>query len=265
MLEVNKSMNLTAIRDPDEAWQRHIEDSLALLPVIDSYRSSSSSSSSGKVGNSISSSSSNSGSSSTSSSGSSRVRHTGRRAADDDSAEKPAPAQQQQQQLRVIDVGTGAGLPGMVLAVARPHWKVTLLDSLRKRCDFLQATADMLGLDNVTVVWARAEEGGRKAELRDAYDLAVARAVAELRVLSELCLPFVRPGGLWVAAKGAHPQEEVAAAKPALAKLGGKLQAVELVESWAPEGQRTAVVVAKTGSTPAKYPRAPGTPSKKPL
>jgi 16S rRNA G527 N7-methylase RsmG len=98
------------------------------------------------------------------------------------------------------------------------------------------------------------------------YDLAVARAVAETRVLAELCLPLVRPPlGIWVAAKGAAPDAEVRAAGNALAKVGGRLLGVELVESWAPEGQRTAVVVAKARPTPAKYPRAPGTPGRKPL
>eukprot|EP00775_Hariotina_reticulata_P014196 gene14196-14339_t len=123
----------------------------------------------------------------------------------------------------------------------------------------------MEGLHNVVVVWCRAEEGGHRLYLRERHDLAVARAVAELRVLAELCLPFVKPGGTWVAAKGANPQEEVAAAGPALARLGGRLVGVEEVQSWAPEGQRTAVVVAKEGPTPSKYPRVAGTPSKKPL
>lgn len=95
--------------------------------------------------------------------------------------------------------------------------------------------------------------------------MAVARAVAELRVLAELCLPLVAPGGLWVAAKGASPEAEVAAAGRALSELRGRLVEVARVESWAPEGQRTAVVVAKQAATPRAYPRSPGTPSKKPL
>lgn len=145
-------------------------------------------------------------------------------------------------------------------------FKVTLLDSLKKRCTFLEAAAARVGASNVSVVWGRAEEGGRQQGLRDAHDLAVARAVADTRVLAELCLPFVRPGGVWVAAKGAAPHAEVAAAKKGIQALGGSGE-VEVVgvDSWAPEGQRTAVVVCKRRPTPAAYPRAPGTPSKKPL
>mmetsp|Transcript_21776 Transcript_21776/g.56784 ORF Transcript_21776/g.56784 Transcript_21776/m.56784 type:complete len:177 (+) Transcript_21776:301-831(+) len=169
------------------------------------------------------------------------------------------------QPLRVIDVGTGAGLPGMVLAVMRPHWQVTLLDSLRKRCDFLTRAAEVAGVQNVSVVWSRAEEGGRREELRDTFDLAVARAVAETRVLSELCLPFVRAGGLWIAAKGPDPKAEVDAASRALQLLHSRLVCVSEVASASAEGPRTALVVHKERPTPAKYPRAPGTPNKLPL
>ncbi|PNH00601.1 Ribosomal RNA small subunit methyltransferase G [Tetrabaena socialis] len=118
----------------------------------------------------------------------------------------PEPGRGPAASFRVVDVGTGAGLPGMVLAAARPQWKVTLLDSLRKRCDFLRQAAAVAGLTNVEVVWCRAEEGGQRPDLRQAYDLAVARAVAESRVLAELCLPFVRVGGTWVASKGPNPE-----------------------------------------------------------
>ncbi|EFJ47446.1 hypothetical protein VOLCADRAFT_46111, partial [Volvox carteri f. nagariensis] len=168
--------------------------------------------------------------------------------------------------LRLLDVGTGAGLPGMVLAVARPQWKVTLLDSLRKRCEFLREAAARAGLDNVEVVWCRAEDAGRRPELRQAYDIAIARAVAEARVLAELCLPFVRVGGLWVAAKGPDPEAEVAAASNAIRQLGGRQLALERVQSLSAEGEpRTALVVAKTSATSARFPRQAGTPNKKPL
>ena len=101
------------------------------------------------------------------------------------------------------------------------------------------------GLSNVEVIWARAEEAGRRPELRETYDLAVARAVAETRVLAELCLPFVRVGGLWVAPKGPGPQAEVESAGNAIKKLGGKLVALDMVDSFSADGQRTAVVVRK--------------------
>ncbi|KAI8469287.1 MAG: intraflagellar transport protein [Monoraphidium minutum] len=223
MLEVNQSMNLTAIRERGEAWARHVEDSLALLPAIEAHCAA-----------------------------------AGRRGGGGGGGGGEA-------QFRVIDVGSGAGLPGMVLAIARPHWRVTLLDSLKKRCAFLEAAAACAGAANVSVVWARAEEGGRRRELRGRYDLAVARAVADTRVLAELCLPFVRRGGYWVAAKGAAPGAEAAAAARAVRLLGGGAVRIELVDSWAPEGQRTAVVVHKERPTPDLYPRLPGAPGRKPL
>jgi 16S rRNA G527 N7-methylase RsmG len=118
----------------------------------------------------------------------------------------------------------------------------------------------------VSVVWSRAEDGGRREGLRGGFDLAVARAVADTRVLAELCLPFVRVGGHWVAAKGAAPGPEVRAATRAVRLLGGaEAFRTEGVDSWAPEGQRTALVVGKERPTPALYPRPAGSPNKKPL
>ncbi|CAI7858052.1 unnamed protein product, partial [Closterium sp. NIES-54] len=125
--------------------------------------------------------------------------------------------------LRLVDVGTGAGLPGIVLAVAQPTWHVTLVESLNKRCDFLSHVVQRLGLKNVQVVCGRAEEVGRDPVHREAYDLAVARAVAEMRVLNELCLPLVRVGGAFVAAKGPNPQDEIAAASNSASLLGAQI------------------------------------------
>lgn len=260
-------MNLTAVRDKGEAWGRHVVDSLALLPAIE-RRLPLPPPPPGRHASTNTSRTTHTNSRSSSRSGSAVDARSDTGAA----ASSPSGGGQQGGgngaggPLRVIDVGTGAGLPGMVLAVARPHWKVTLLDSLRKRCDFLREAAARAGLTNVEVVWCRAEEGGQRPELRQSYDLAVARAVAEARVLAELCLPFVRVGGLWVAAKGPDPQAEVSAASNALGQLGGRLVAVEEVESrWEDGRQRTALVVAKAGPTPAKFPRQAGTPNKKPL
>lgn len=165
----------------------------------------------------------------------------------------------------VVDVGTGAGLPGMVLAIARPSWHVTLLDSLHKRCRFLEQAAAVAELANVRVEWARAEDAGQSPALRASFDLAVARAVAEARLLAELCLPLVRVGGHWVAAKGPAPQTEVATASNALGQLGGGPAEVWTVDSWSADGQRTAVVVRKVRDTPTCFPRKPGVPAKKPL
>lgn len=167
--------------------------------------------------------------------------------------------------LSVIDVGSGAGLPGIILAIARPTWRITLLDSLKKRCTFNEAAAAAAGVPNVAVEWARAEDAGQDPLLREAHDVAVARAVAELRVLAELCLPLVAVGGHWVAAKGAKPQEEVAAAGHAIKELGGTLLWVEEVDSEAPDGRRCVVVVRKDRPTQGKYPRRAGTPKKQPL
>ena len=141
-----------------------------------------------------------------------------------------------------------------------------LLDSLRKRCKFVQGAIISLGIPNAQTVWGRAETLGQDARHREAYDVSVARAVADMRVLSELCLPFVRPGGHFVAAKGPKPSAEVAAAIKALKVLGGKLVSVEEVASFSEEGRpRTAVIVKKVGRTPPQYPRHEGTPSKQPL
>lgn len=144
--------------------------------------------------------------------------------------------------------------------------QVRMLDSLRKRCDFVQGALAGLDIHNAETVWGRAETLGQDAQHREAYDMAVARAVADMRVLSELCLPFVRPGGHFVAAKGPEPSAEVAAAEHALAVLGGKLLGVEEVASFSEEGRpRTAVVVRKDARTPEQFPRREGTPSKRPL
>ncbi|XP_025813771.1 uncharacterized protein LOC112891083 isoform X1 [Panicum hallii] len=107
--------------------------------------------------------------------------------------------------VRLIDVGSGAGLPGLILAVARPSWRFTLLESMKKRCTFLEHAVEAMGLSNVDVVCDRAENVGQSLDYREAYDIAAARAVAELKVLAEYCLPLVRVGGLFIAAKGHDP------------------------------------------------------------
>ena len=144
--------------------------------------------------------------------------------------------------------------------------QVWLLDSLRKRCDFVQGALARLGISNAQTLWGRAETLGQDAAHRESYDVAVARAVADMRVLSELCLPFVRTGGHLVAAKGPDPAAEVAAAKHAFDVLGGRLVDVMKVESLSEEGlPRTAVIVRKDMQTPEEYPRREGKPSKRPL
>ncbi len=171
---------------------------------------------------------------------------------------------------RTIDVGTGAGLPGIPLAIARPGLPLLLLDSLAKRVGFLEAVLDELGRgpgepgERVETCHGRAEDEARRRDLRESFDLAVARAVAPLPVLAELCLPFVRPGGCFVAMKG-RAADEVAAAGPAFARLGGTLESAEPFLLPGTDQVRTLVVVRKTAPTPAAYPRKAGRPEKEPL
>ncbi|MGH2542725.1 MAG: 16S rRNA (guanine(527)-N(7))-methyltransferase RsmG [Ardenticatenaceae bacterium] len=170
------------------------------------------------------------------------------------------------EQLTLIDVGTGAGLPGIALAIMRPAWQVTLLEATRKKVDFLTLVADEIQLSNVVPLWARAEEQGQAAAHREQYDAAVARAVAELPVLAEYCLPFVRVGGRWVAQKGPKVEEELYRSRNAFGQLGGKLLAVEPVTVPSlPDETRALVIVEKIKPTPATFPRRPGTPAKRPL
>ena len=164
---------------------------------------------------------------------------------------------------KVIDVGTGAGFPGIPLLIARPTIQLTLLDSLNKRLVFLQAVLDELALSAKTI-HARAEEGGRQKELREHFHLATARAVAALPVLCEYCLPFVKQGGYFVAMKGPDGGEEAKAAQHALLCLQGKLR--RQVDFTLPDdSRRTLLVVEKTGHTPATYPRAGAKMAKNPL
>eukprot|EP01026_Neomeris_dumetosa_P065791 TRINITY_DN63283_c0_g1_i3.p1 TRINITY_DN63283_c0_g1~~TRINITY_DN63283_c0_g1_i3.p1 ORF type:complete len:219 (+),score=32.26 TRINITY_DN63283_c0_g1_i3:123-779(+) len=167
--------------------------------------------------------------------------------------------------LRVIDVGSGAGLPGMVLAIAKPTWKIVLLDATRKRCKFMEDAASSIGLENVEVVWSRAEEAAQLPEHREMYDFCVTRGLAEMRTLAELTLPFLAKGAYLVAAKGSSISAEVNAAQRAIFKLGGEVEGIEVVNSISPLGPRTAVMVKKVKSTPPKYPRRPGMPKSNPL
>ena len=153
----------------------------------------------------------------------------------------------------IIDVGTGAGFPGIVLKIARPDIEITLLDSLAKRVDFLSDVLKELSLKGDTL-HLRAEEGGRRKELREQFDIACARAVAKLNVLSEYCVPFVRKGGFFVAMKGGEPQEEVKESLAAFSLLG--CEAPRINEATLPQGDKRSFIIAKKISqTSPKYPR----------
>ncbi|XP_050151479.1 uncharacterized protein LOC126626262 isoform X2 [Malus sylvestris] len=173
LLQWNQKMNLTAVKEADEVMERHIEDSLAIIPPIrNSYFSHC------KVSS---------------------------------------------ESLSLVDVGSGAGLPGLILAIACPGWEVTLMESMNKRCVFLEHVVSHIGLSNVQVIRGRAENLGQALCFREKFDVAVARAVAEMRVLAEYCLPLVCVGGLFVAAKGHDPQEEVRNAEKAIQILGASV------------------------------------------
>lgn len=164
----------------------------------------------------------------------------------------------------VIDVGTGAGFPGLVLKIARPDIKLTLLDSLNKRLVFLQTVLDETGLE-ASLVHSRAEDGANKTEYRENFDFVVSRAVAQLNVLSEYCLGYVKKGGKFVALKGPNAEEEIANAKKALQLLGGRL--VNKYEFELPQdgGNRNILEILKVNNTPPKYPRNSGKIKSNPL
>ena len=162
---------------------------------------------------------------------------------------------------RVIDVGTGAGFPGLALKIACPDMELTLLDSLDKRIGFLRDTCALLGFDDVRCIHARAEEA--PAELHAGFDIACSRAVARLNILSELCLPYVKVGGAFLAMKGALAGEEMEEAKRAVALLGGMIE--QVYEYPIQDALHKAVVIRKIRPTPTKYPRAFAKIKKSPL
>ena len=168
----------------------------------------------------------------------------------------------------VIDVGCGAGFPSLPLAITRPDLLITPLDSTAKRIRYVQDTADKLGLANISAVAARAEEYGNKLEHRESFDVAVARAVADLPVLTELCLPFVKVGGCFVSMKAAKGDEELEKASNAIKVCGGKVKDIvrsDITANSVDFEQRRLFVIEKSQHTPNNYPRNFGRIQKKPL
>ena len=204
LVEQNKTMNLTAITDPDGIAVKHFADSISVLTA----------------------------------------------------AEIPAGS-------RVLDVGTGAGFPGIPLLIMRPDIDLTMIDSTAKKLKYVENTVNELGLI-ATTLHTRAEEAGQSKEYREKFDFVCSRAVAALNVLCEYCLPFVKQNGLFIAMKGAKAQEEIDGAKAAIKTLGGKIIA-EKSFSLSDGGERTLVVIKKISQIPPKYPRPSAQIAKKPL
>jgi len=167
--------------------------------------------------------------------------------------------------LKIIDVGTGAGFPGIPLKIINPTLKVTLLDSLKKRVNFLNQVINELGLKNIEAVHGRAEDFARLDEYREKYDISTARAVAPMNILCEYCLPFVKVGGYFIAMKGPSIEEEIKDSKNAIGTLGGRL--IDIVETSIPEYDvnHKLIVVGKIKPTDKKYPRKPSQIEKKPI
>lgn len=166
---------------------------------------------------------------------------------------------------KIIDVGTGAGFPGIPLKIFRPNLEIVLLDSLSKRVEFLKKVVAQLDLKNVICLHGRAEDFAREKNFREKFDLATSRAVARLNILSEYCLPFVKIGGSFAAMKGKNFLEEISEAENAIKILGGgEINFVEKNLPTLPD-VRAVIYIEKQKSTPKKFPRSAGTPSKKPL
>jgi len=166
--------------------------------------------------------------------------------------------------LSLVDVGTGAGFPGIPVRIMRPDLQLYLLDSLQKRIAFLEAVISDLKLEGVKTIKARAEDAGTDTHYRECFDIATARAVAALPVLAEYTLPFVRIGGLMIAMKG-QKQEEIDEARPAIRLLGGRIESIDSFSLSGGEMSRTLVLIRKISPTPARYPRKAGLPERRPL
>ncbi|HHY74931.1 MAG TPA: 16S rRNA (guanine(527)-N(7))-methyltransferase RsmG [Bacillus bacterium] len=165
----------------------------------------------------------------------------------------------------ICDVGAGAGFPSIPIKICFPHLEISIVDSLQKRITFLNELATSLQLEKVTFYHDRAETFGKRPEIRESFDIVIARAVARMSVLSELCIPLVKVGGQFIAMKGANLSEELEAGKKAINVLGGKVESVHNFQLPIEDSERNIVIIKKEKKSPNKYPRKPGTPNKNPL
>lgn len=166
---------------------------------------------------------------------------------------------------KLIDVGTGAGFPGIPLKIYRKDLKITLVDSLNKRLNFLREVINQLDLESVEIIHSRAEELGRDCDYREKFDIATSRAVANLSTLSEYLLPFVRVGGNCICMKGADVDEEIKTAKNAIEVLGGKIVEKDVFNLPESNLGRSIIIIEKTKNTSKKFPRKAGTPAREPI
>lgn len=227
LVETNKVMNLTAITELDEVITKHFIDSISLCSAFSKLMNYISYNKDGDI-------SDNNG-------------HSG------------------QDMIRILDLGTGAGFPGIPLKIVFPCMEIVLMDSLNKRVKFLESVIEALDLHDISAVHGRAEEMARKKEYRESFDICVSRAVANLSTLSEYCLPFVNVGGNFISYKSADIEEELSTAGRAIEILGGKLTAVKKLTLPDSDIERSFVIIDKVKSTPKTYPRKAGTASKNPL
>ncbi len=169
------------------------------------------------------------------------------------------------QKLKVLDLGTGAGFPGIPLAIAYQEMELTLADSLNKRILLIKEESEKLGLTNINAVHGRAEDLARNPEFREKYDLCISRAVANLSTLAEYCIPFIHINGCFIPYKSGNVEEEIEKSEKALQILKGNLERICHYSLPEDAGERTLVIIRKQGQTPKKYPRKAGLPSKEPI